>query len=352
VLLAYNPDRPHADYINEPCTYRLPQTLSRVDFRYVADTQRSWAVLEKVLAGNNGQAEGWGAEDVVAAVEKQKQGTDILPHELEVEINTERSVRIAGYPHGRSGRRGPMSMEQWRKIVEDCRGYDDVCLTVGGYGEPLAHGDLPALVAAAKAAGIYGINIETDGRRLTGELAAALAEGPADVISVYLDADSEEGYRQAKGEEGFAQVAANVGAFAERSWAKGGPLVAPHLVKTRGTMAEMEAFYDRWLRQCGAAVITGYNDFAGQIADQAVMNMAPPRRTACGRLGRCLTILADGRAVYCQQDFAGKFAIGNVLERSVGDIWRGGEMEKLREAHRQGKYGDGYLCGTCKEWHR
>ena len=245
-----------------------------------------------------------------------------------------------------------MNREQFEKIMADCTAYDDICLTFGGFGEPLTHPDLPAMTAAAKSAGIYGINIETDGLLLQGDLAEALLASPADIISVYLDADSSELYRAVKGRDAFTQAARNVEQFARHSTDSGGPLVVPHLVKTRETMPEMEAFYDRWIQCCGAAVIVGFNDFAGQIPDKAVMDMSPPRRFACARLWRTMTILADGKMTPCGQDFKGEHTIGNVLEQSVGELWRSEQMETLRQAHRQDNYQTHPLCAACKEWHR
>ena len=352
--LAYNPDSPAADKINAECIYRVEPELCGSQFRYLADTQRSFAGLEQALRQieNNGKADRWAAGDVVAAMAEQLCRTDILPRELEVEINSEPSVRIEGYPHRERGSRGPMSLLQFEKIVGDCAQYDDICLTIGGFGEPLAHEQLPAMIAAAKAAGIFGINIETDGLRLAGPMAEALAQSQADVISVYVDADSRQSYQQIKGSDDFDKVVGQIAAFQEKSQAAGGPMVIPHLVKSRQTIDEMESFYDRWRKGCNCAVIVGYSDFAGQIEDQAVTNMAAPQRRACRRLNQSMTILADGSATICGQDFEGKCTVGNVFEQSVAELWRCEAMENLRQAHRDRQFDINQLCPACKEWHR
>ena len=352
-LLAYNPDSPHADYINQECTYQIDSQLCRSRVRYLADTERSFRMLEKVLAKVRSNGRVALVRDVVRAAEEVCSETDKLPRELELEINTERSVRIEGYPHSQATcERGPMSVGQFAKIVGDCSEYDDICLTIGGVGEPLAHRELPEMVQAAKEAGIFGINVETDGLRLEGRTAEALLASEVDVVSVWIDADGEEMYREVKGQGGFEKVAGQVEEFAKASAEKAGPMVVPHLVKTRETMGQMEAFYDRWVRCCGAAAIVGHNDFAGQIADRAVMNMAPPRRAACRRLGERMTILADGTVPVCGQDFRGRSVVGNALEQSVGEIWQSDGFERLRRAHGNGEFGVNELCAKCREWHR
>ncbi len=352
-LMNYDPDHTQGDQINQDSNFKVPQEICFSPFRYLADTQRSFDAMKKTLQGANGNQRN--AVQTVRKMADVLRETDILPRELEVEINTERSLRLAGYPHGRSDLgRGAMTLEQFAKIVNDCREYDDICLTLGGFGEPLAHPQLLAIIEAAKQAGIFGINIETDGRLLNGKLAESLLASPVDTISIFLDANSPELYRQVKGEDGFEAVVKQMEEFAEQRKTRGdtGPKIVAHLVKTRQSLGEMEEFYDRWIRQCGCAVITGFNDFAGQIEDRSVMNMSPPRRFPCNRLSNCMMILADGRVSLCSQDFRGAHAVGNVFTSNVKEIWKSQAMERLRQAHRDGNYGVNPLCERCKDWFR
>jgi len=353
-ILAYNPDQLRPDFIVEECNYKIPIEIYEPTFRYLADTRRGVEALGKILVENKAAGSGELRELVSAMARVQREGFN-LPRELEVEITPHPSRRISGYPHrGPAHRRQMMSLEIFEKIINDCQEYDDICLTIGGFGEPMGHPQLLEMIKTAKAGGIFGINIETDGAGLKGELAERLIESGVDVISVHLDADSSEGYRQVKGQDGFEEIVGQMEAFIEKGRAAkgGGPQLAPHLVKTRQTMGEMEAFYERWIRKCGCAVIEGFNDFAGQIEDGEGLDIAPPRRQGCGRLWRCMTILADGSATICGQDFKGKYSIGNVKEKSVGELWQSPAMKKLRQAHQSGDFAVNELCKNCKEWHR
>ena len=384
--LAYNPASPHMDYIIMDSNFRVETALWSSRFRYLADTQRSFEVLERLWEGG-GQPEEWSAREVVEHIEKKGLTSASLPREIEIDVSMEPSIRIEGQEVTGKGQ-GNMSLNTFVSIMAGLGEYDDVCITIGGIGEPLAHRELGAMIEAAKDAGVFGINIETDGLRLTGEIAEMLLESAVDVISVHLDANSEEGYRLVKGANrvdggmdsrfrgndrgggndrgsgndkevfvglgGYEQVVEQIEAFIDRRKAKGGkgPMVVPHLVKSRDTLAEMEAFYDRWLGRSGAAVIEGYNNYAGQVEDKAVMEMAPPERYACGKPQRCMTIWVDGTVTTCRQDFKGDYAVGNVHNDRLSDIWRSAPMEALRKAHADGEYGKFGLCGACSEWHR
>jgi len=353
-LMAYRPNSPAADYIIKQCNYKVAPQLYKTNFRYLADTRRSLDTIETFLKSTNGLVPDDPVE-IVAAIDSHRPPTDKLPRELEIEINTDVSLRIKDYPHCRDDiARGPMKLAEFEKIVGDCKGYDDICLTIGGFGEPLSHPDLMDMIAAARQAGIFGINIETDGRLLNGKLAERLLDSQVDIISVYLDADDEQLYRQVKGQNGFAEIVGHMEQFIDEYNKRHGrgPLILAHMVKTRETITQMEDFYDRWKRRCGNAVIVGYNDFAGQIEDRAVMNMAPPRRGICRRLQSCMSILADGSVTTCMQDFAGRNIIGNVFDQSVEQLWQSEPLQKLRAAHGRGDFAVNQLCKLCKEWHR
>ncbi len=353
-LLRYDPATPHADYIVQECNYKVDPELYTTQFRYIADTRRSFGALENLVTKAGDSFQQWDAKQIVAELEQSCPAPDILPREVEIEITTEPSLRIGGYPHrvdSEHPQRQMMSLACFKKIVEQLGAYDDICLTIGGFGEPLSHPELMAMIEAAKAAGILGINIETDGQLLKGDLAESLSRSKVDVISVYLDADDGEIYHEVKGKDCFDEVVGQLEDFIEKT-KDAGPMILPHLVKTRQTMAQMEAFYDRWLKSCDGAVIVGYKDFAGQLEDKSVMDMAPPQRSACRRLSGSMTILADGGVTICGQDFKGSCATGNVNEKSIKELWCSQALEELRAAHRQRNFGMNELCGKCKEWHR
>ncbi len=352
-LLAYNPDAPRGDFINHPCTYRTPETLNASRFRYLADTQRSWDALAAAIGTQNGASLNWDAAGVVKRVEESKIAAAALPEELEIELITEPSRRMQGYPHCRPPRPvAPMAPALFEKILADCAGYDDICLTLGGIGEPLLHPQLPELLQIARQAGIFGIHVETDGWHLHGAMAEALLESGIDILSVHLDANTSEIYQDQKGEDAFETVAGHLEQFLEKSKTSGGPLVVPQFVKTRRTFPDMESFFMRWLRAGAFPVVTGYNDFAGQIADQAIMDMSPPHRRPCYRLFRQLTIRADGQVDLCGQDIHGRHPLGNVNTASLRDLWQSPQLKQVRRQHRERRFGEHPLCGACKEWHR
>jgi len=156
-LLYYDPESPHMDYIMQECNFRVTKELCVSPWRYLADTARSFGHLKRLGELLNGQLDSWPADQFVEKMQEQLWQVNALPRELEIEINTQPSLRIQGYPHGNSVERIAWSEEQkgmpldlYEKIVSDCAALDDICITIGGLGEPLAHPELIRMIETAK----------------------------------------------------------------------------------------------------------------------------------------------------------------------------------------------------------
>jgi radical SAM protein with 4Fe4S-binding SPASM domain len=127
--------------------------------------------------------------------------------------------------------------------------------------------------------------------------------------------------------------------------------MAPIFVKCTTNVAEMEIWYDQWLKAVGGAVIDGPSDFGGLIPDCAVADMSPPKRRPCGRLWSRMTIHSDGKVVSCEQDVLGRQVVGDTSMQPIEEIWRKGFAE-LRRGHKSEDWSANPVCSACREWHR
>jgi radical SAM protein with 4Fe4S-binding SPASM domain len=220
-------------------------------------------------------------------------------------------------------------------------------------GDPLLSPACFDIIAAAKSAAISAINIETDLLQATADDIRRLANCGADVISVHFPAATSATYAEVMGIDGFSRVLENVTQLEEqvKLAGLGTPLIAVVFTKLAVNLAEMELWYDYWIRRLGHAVIVGPSDFAGQIPDLAVADMAPSVRRACSRLSSRMTVLSDGRVVSCEQDVLGKQTMGIIGQTPIQEIWRQ-SFGSLRQCHQKSDWASKPLCGSCREWHR
>jgi MoaA/NifB/PqqE/SkfB family radical SAM enzyme len=278
---------------------------------------------------------------------------DDLPREVTLEINTDRGTNPIYWP-GRhlDVKRDPMSIKTANRVFAELAASDDVRVTLGGVGDPLLAPDLFDIITAAADLGIASLHVETD-LLAPVDVIKRLAAAPVDVVSVHVPAFTAQVYASVMGVDSYVRALDGVRVFLleRQRLGRGTPLLVPTFTKCAANLAEMEQWYDQWIRAMGTAVITGASTCGAQIPDVSVADMSPPRRRPCARLSSRMTILSDGRIVSCEQDVTGRQTLGEVGRTPLSDVWRQ-RFGGLREEHRAGKYLSLPVCGPCTEWHR
>jgi MoaA/NifB/PqqE/SkfB family radical SAM enzyme len=356
-LLTYFPDQHGVDPIGKPGCAPVPTPVARSPYRFKLDSDRQIARADHATVHLNGHLISTHAEELAISM-RGCESVDRLPREVVLEITTRRATNPVYSPlrHLQIDR-PDLTLDTARQIFSQLGLMDDLRLTLGGLGDPLLSPACFEIVAAARAAGIATINVETDLLSASPEQINQLVQSGVDVVSVYFPAATSPIYAQIMGIDGFSKVLQNVGLLEEavKKSGAGTPLIAPIFIKMQANLGEMELWYDYWIRRVGHAVIVGPSDFAGQIPDQAVANMASPLRKPCSRISERLTILSDGQVVSCEQDILGKQAFGNAGgiagQTPIQEIWQTG-FGSLRQCHQAGEWASRPLCGKCREWHR
>jgi radical SAM protein with 4Fe4S-binding SPASM domain len=225
-------------------------------------------------------------------------------------------------------------------------------VTLGGVGDPLLSPQFFEIINAAADLYIPSIHVETD-LLAPEDVIKKLAAAPVEVVSVHLPAFAAQTYAAVTGVDAYVRALDNVRVFLleRQRLGRGTPLLVPTFTKCVANLAEMEQWYDQWIRAVGTAVIIGATSCGGQIPDVSVADMSPPRRRACARLSSRMTILSDGRIASCEQDVTGRQVLGEVGKAALTQIWRE-RFGEMRRDHQSGKYVSLPVCRNCTEWHR
>ncbi len=366
-VLGYNPTKAQADPIGRDVCVQVPASVRGCDQRLVFDTGPAAAMIRWVAERAGEDFAGLGGERVVEMLgrigREDWMGFASLPQQVTVELTPRRGVNGPIVPQRHFEiERSDMPLELALRLVEQMGVDGDTVLTLGGLGDALLYEGWEDVVVAAHEAGVLGIEIETDllVERAVVERAREL---PVDVLSVRLNADTDQTYRavmESVDEGAFEGVIEHLQYLltAQRAGRAGGgnsaraglPWVVPRLVKTEQTLGDMETFFDRWMHFAGHAVIDPATTGCGLMLDQGVMPMAPPRRVGCRQLERRMTVLSDGVVARCDQDWLGRAAGGDARVTGLAQIWAG--MQGVRDAHAAGEWAGLSLCGGCSEWHR
>ncbi|MCC6422227.1 MAG: SPASM domain-containing protein [Phycisphaerales bacterium] len=351
-LLHYQPDHPIRDQIaGEECA-PVPMRVARTIHQFKLDSDRQIGLVTAAMNSLNGQLISTEAEQLVQRMESTSR-VDALPHEVVVELTCRRATRAIYRPTTHLPIDRPdMSLAMAERIFTQLSAADDMRLTLGGTGDPLLSDEALNIIHAASKAGIDAIHVETDLVGLDASRVRVLGNAPIDVLSIHIPAITPSTYAAIMGIDALGQVIDNIKTLLEsrQQHGRGVPLVVPTFIKCQRNLAEMESWYDQWLRAVGSAVIAGPDDFAGQIPNLAVAEMAPPKRQPCTRLNQRLTILSDGTAVACEIDVMATAAVGHIEKDSIAQLWK--NLNPLRADHQCGQWNRHSLCANCNQWHR
>jgi hypothetical protein len=352
-MLTYFPDHHGVDPIGKPGSAPVPTPVARSTYRFKLDSDRQIARADHSTVHMNGHLISTEAESLVTGMRGSEQ-TDRLPREVVLELNTDRKSQPIFWP-GRHLQinRPAMTLEKATQLFRELSLLDDIRLTLGGVGDPLLSPICFDIIAAAKSAGIAAINVETDLIVTTPDELKKLAQSGVDVVSVHFPAAHSPTYAALMGVDGFSKAYHNVHLLEEqiKSLGNGIPLISMIFTKMPHNLAEMELWYDYWLRRFGHAVIIGPSDFAKQIPDLAVADMSPQIRKPCARISSRMTILSDGKIVSCEQDVLAKQTMGILGETPIQEIWQH-NFAALRQCHQKAEWNANAICGGCREWHR
>lgn len=222
-------------------------------------------------------------------------------------------------------------------------------------GEALLRADLEALVAALRGAGVF-VKIVTNGQRLTGERASALAEAGLNQVEVSFDGLSAATHEASRGRATFARAVAALA----HARAQGIPRVGMVLTLHAGNIAEFSRLPDFMRRHGVSECYLSLFKKTGRMGSRSSFEPASPlhvqavrRRLAAWRttdpdlnvalLAECscgrtsVVIGADRRLRLCTFD----------ADRSAGDLRRASLLDLWQAIDRRA-WNDGPL-GYCQD---
>ena len=360
-ILDYNVRAPQGDPISKDLCVGIDPTLRNATLRATFDAPRWSRPIEQLASVFS--ADDMLTMDATTAASQlldiRATHADLIPQQVVVELNTQRTADGPIVPqHHVDLSREPMSLDRARTLFEQLAAEPDVAVTLGGLGDALLHPKWREIVTAARNASVWGVHLETD-LLVESDVLELISEAPVDVLSVRLNADTGATYERLMGVNALEQVTDHLQTLLRRRAADAAseaidapclPWIAPRMIKTTDNVAELEAFFDRWTHFAGHAWVEPTTTGLDLIADRGVLDMAPPRRVACRQIEHRMSVLADGRAAMCDQDWQCRGTDEHVNGIDIAGAWQ--RLAAVRNAHRDGQFEQIPLCAGCREWHR
>ncbi len=246
---------------------------------------------------------------------------------------------------------GDMDTDVYRKIVDEIADENpDTLLRPFDGGEPLMRKDLGDLISYAKDRGIRRVSINTNGLLMNRNRANELIHAGLDDVEFSIDGFSAETYEKIRGSKHYDRLIGNIEEFLRlRSDLRPSLTVTVSFVLQPDNKHEEEMFNKHWSALVNRVDIRPLHEHGGLVSIAGKSAELTGNRWPCPYLWDRIIINHDGKVRFCEFDWKGDHALGDVRLQSLKEIWNSADYERLRDQHVKGTFDHPY-CRACTDW--
>ncbi len=282
-----------------------------------------------------------------------------FPNRITVELTNQCNVSCTFCPRQSVDMKiGFMSMELYKKIIDEASEHLPVKLVIFFRGESLLHPEFIECVKYAKDKGIGPIQYATNAFELTNDMSDKLLETGIDFISFSLDTLDPEIYRKSRLCGNLDISRDNVIYLSKKCDEKRKkglqvPTLQVSTVEIEEYMPEQGKFIEFWKKYVDIVRVYYEHDDNGRFRNvevQRLLEEEVPERKPCRKLFTDLLVYWDGQLALCNYDWRGGLQGLNLNKMTIEEAWNSNLYEQLREAHNNGEISDDTMCQNCQHW--
>jgi radical SAM protein with 4Fe4S-binding SPASM domain len=237
---------------------------------------------------------------------------------------------------------GDLDLGLFERIVDDLKDRVEF-IWLQDYGEPFLHRDIFDFIALAKSRNLK-TGISTNATVLNDRIIQGIFDSGLDYIIFAFDGASKETYEAVRIGADFGRVSANIREFlARKNRARARIFTVVQCICMEQTQDELSRFISAWRVKGVDALRIRQLTYSGKESPFRNDNGSRP----CYWLWTNPHIKYDGTVVPCCQDVNATLPLGNIAEQSLGQLWNGGKMRELRQAHIDDRQNEIPLCRAC-----
>jgi MoaA/NifB/PqqE/SkfB family radical SAM enzyme len=261
-------------------------------------------------------------------------------------------------PKSKRGKPGYMSMDMWRRIVDNLYAHGFMPpTTLIGRGEPLLH---PRIIDIVRYGSMHNVPcyIITNGSLLDEPMARGLLDAGVEKIQVSLNAFTQKTHRLICRRDTYPSVVANTHKLLEII-SSGGyrchvSVMACDFEPTRDEIDDFKAYWTPRVDRVFTTevyAIQGHSRYAEKARTRKNLLKSHP---GCMVPWYFIGARWDGVMTPCPFDFEEKFVIGNVADNDYDmmEVWNRDSCRRLRRSHLEKDFGftdeRGYPCRACE----
>lgn len=277
-----------------------------------------------------------------------------FPKLISLELTNACNARCVMCPRDQMSRKiGTMGMDVIEKLCRDAYKKPVQKINMFGFGESLLHPRLIEIISYVKKS-LPGVelNLSTNAQLLDDRLASGLLASGIDRINIDIDGVTKGTYEQVRKQLKFETVIANINNLIQmRNKLHSRVVVSVTIIEMDLTKAEIKPFKRLWSGVADIVYVNHYNTWTGVFPDRNTRKVKLNKfNVPCKNPWREMIVNYNGSIAFCCMDFNSTVVIGNIMEQTIEEIWRGEKMEKLRRMHLQGRYNEIPICSRCNEF--
>ena len=245
-----------------------------------------------------------------------------------------------------------MSLELFKKIIDDAVELGTYSINLNLLNEPLIHPDLPEMIHYAKDKGIIDVHFHTHGGLLTPDKVESLLESGLDRLLLSLDTPYKEKYNKIRVFSDFDLVMDNLKQFKKTRDDKGllSPTIRVSCIQfPETTVEEIHDAKTLFLQFADSIGFQQYVDPRKEVGKDIEYTTGYKSNFVCHQPFTRLSIIEDGRVSPCCIDYDQELIIGDVNKQSLKSIWESKKLNDIRETLKQGECYKISACATCEK---
>jgi sulfatase maturation enzyme AslB (radical SAM superfamily) len=264
-----------------------------------------------------------------------------MPEIVQIESTNICNAKCVFCPRDEMQRRqGIMTVELFRKIVDECADLGITHIRMHNYGEAFMDRRLVEKVRYAKQKGIREVGMISNGSLITEPVARGMIEAGLDAINISVDASGKEVFEATRIGLKYDKVIANIERLLRLRTESGKrrPKLILSFVRQNNS-ADEAAFIEHWRSIADKIHVTDLHNWAGTLNTKSDVNYP------CYRPWLTFTVLWDGRVSLCCADFDGKTILGNLNTQTIAEVWNAEPYRNVRREHLESGGPD--VCRAC-----
>lgn len=245
----------------------------------------------------------------------------------------------------------------FQKILTDCARFKISDIELNVFGEPLVDPKIFQRIRLAKQMD-FTVSFFSNAGALSKEKAQALLDSKCDRVTFSVDGISREVYESIriglKRDDVYRNI--NYLLWLKQKQGKSLPEISVSGILMDRNRPEMKRFLRYWRQRPGIkrVLMVSLRNWSGSFSEAKLgrlgeLSQPTAWRPPCLQLWQGLNIFYDGRVPMCCDDAAlGRVIIGDATRESVGEIWHGRRLAKIRQAHSAGKQSQIPICQGCQ----